>query len=71
MAAARAAVRGRLCEVCRRPMLAGQRSRHYVCSPPLPCCGVPADLAPDDHEDSHLDDWRHPPYEQRRWSRRP
>ena len=39
---------GRPCEVCGRPMLVGQKTRHYVCSPRLPCCGRPADLIGND-----------------------
>lgn len=36
------------CEVCAQPMLAGQKgTRHYSCSPPLPCCGWPIDLVAD------------------------
>lgn len=35
---------GPACEVCREPMLGGQRRRHAVCSPRLECCGAFEDL---------------------------
>jgi hypothetical protein len=35
------------CEVCGRPMVAGQRKRHGICSPPMACCGAPEDLVRD------------------------
>lgn len=35
------------CSVCGLPMVAGQRERHGVCSPPMPCCGAYSDLVPD------------------------
>lgn len=35
------------CEVCHRPMLAGQTRRHAVCSPVLECCDTHEDLVPD------------------------
>jgi len=35
------------CMVCGLPMLAGQKTRHFVCSPPMPCCGWPEDLIQD------------------------
>lgn len=37
-------VDGPPCEVCRGPMLGGQRRRHGVCSPRLDCCGAYEDL---------------------------
>jgi hypothetical protein len=40
-------VTGRPCDVCSQPMVVGQRSRHFMCSPPAPCCGHPIDLIPD------------------------
>lgn len=35
------------CSVCSGPMIAGQKDRHGVCSPPLPCCGWPEDMVGD------------------------
>lgn len=35
------------CQECGHPMVAGQRVRHYTCSPPVACCGLPSDLIPD------------------------
>lgn len=47
------------CEVCREPMVAGQRRRHGVCSPRLECCGAYEDLlGPDVTVAKHLADHR-------------
>ena len=32
------------CSVCGGQMRVGQKGRHFVCSPPLECCGYPVDL---------------------------
>ncbi len=32
------------CNICSSPMIAGQKHRHAVCSPPMPCCDYPSDL---------------------------
>lgn len=47
----------RLCEVCGFPMLVGQKRRHVVCSPQLPCCGAFEDAVPDvaKHRRDHAD----------------
>ena len=49
--------RGRPCQVCGKPMLAGQRNRHGVCSPRLECCGAYTDLVPglDKHAKAHAE----------------
>lgn len=35
------------CNVCDRPMILGQKDRHFVCSPPSECCDYPIDLIHD------------------------
>jgi hypothetical protein len=43
------------CDVCGKPMILRQATRHAVCSPPSPCCGYPVDLIqdPDSHARAH------------------
>lgn len=43
------------CNVCGMPMLGGQKKRHGVCSPKLPCCDAHEDLVGDlrEHAKQH------------------
>lgn len=56
--APRSRAAGPPCQVCGQPMVAGQRVRHSVCSPTVPCCGWPIDLIPDlaKHQADHAAD---------------
>ena len=40
----RSRTEGPPCQECGRPMLAGQKKRHGVCSPKLSCCDAHVDL---------------------------
>lgn len=35
------------CSVCGLPMVCGQKVRHGICSPLMPCCDARVDLVPD------------------------
>jgi len=48
----------RACDVCGLPLAVGQKTRHFTCSPPAPCCGWPIDLIAD--MKTHLRDHQEP-----------
>lgn len=35
---------GPRCEMCGQPMVLGQRSTHFLCTPPAECCSWPTGL---------------------------
>ncbi len=45
------------CSECGRPMLAGQKGRHGVCSPKMGCCDARSDLVrnPTEHKAQHAE----------------